>query len=368
MKTSRAAIFHGSGRALTLENVSIPALKEGEILVRNEFTTLCRSDLNTFSGKRTEPTPTILGHETVGCIESFGPGAPDHDCCGQALAVGDRLTWAIYAASSDNWLARLGIPQKGPGLFKYGHELITQESHLHGGLAEHCVLRRHTPVLKLTREIPLPAAALINCAVATVAGSLRLAGSVSGGNLIVAGAGMLGLVACAMGRVAGAEKIIALDIDDSRLATSREFGADTAVNIQSPGKVSSGEIHRLLKPERPTFALDFSGVPETMEILLDALPVGGVAVLVGATFPARPLSIDAERLVRRLITIKGLHNYNQDDLIAAVRFIEFHHARFPFTKLVGATFTLDSVNEAFAHAIQSRVHRIGIALSTNDHG
>lgn len=360
MKTSRAVVFDGRDRPFRYETVAIPALRVGEVLVRNEYTTLCRSDLNTFCGKRTERTPTILGHEVVGRVEELGPGAPAADCRGAALRIGDRITWAIYAADPASSLARRGLPQKAPDLFKYGHEPVTASSHLHGGLAEHCLLRRHTPIARLDEAVPLPVAALINCAVATVAGSLRLAGDVRDGVVLVAGAGMLGVIACALSRCAGAKRVVAVDIDADRLATARSFGADVTVQIGADRPDLAERLAVELPGEPPSVALDYSGVPETMEALRAALGIGGVLVLVGATFPQRPLSLDAEQIVRRLHTIKGLHNYNQADFVAAVGFIEAEHQKFPFARLVHDRFTLDQADEAFAFGMKSRAHRVGI--------
>jgi len=360
MKTSRLAIFHSKDQPFTFETVSVPALREGEILVRNEYTTLCRSDLNTFTGKRIEKTPTILGHEIVGRIEELGPKAPKVDCRGAALRVGDRVTWAIYASDPGSNLARLGIPQKGADLFKYGHEQIQPDSTLHGGMAEYCVLRQHTPVIRLDQPIPLAVLALINCSVATVAGSLRLAGHVKDRNVLIAGAGMLGIIACAMTRGAGARHVIAVDIDDARLVTARQFGGDLTVKLASPGLPLKEQVAALLPGESVMVALDYSGVPETMEALLAALGIGGTVVFVGAVSPQRSLQINAEQLVRNVHTIKGLHNYNQADFIAAVEFIEQNHARFPFASLVHDRFDLDSVNKAFAYAVKSGAYRVGV--------
>jgi len=360
MRTSKLAVFHSTGRPFTFETVHVPALGQGEILIRNEYTTLCRSDLNTFSGKRIEKTPTILGHEIVGRIEELGPGAPKLDCRGAALRVGDRVTWAIYASDPCSCLARMGVPQKGEGLFKYGHELLKPDSTLHGGLAEYCILRQHTPVIRLDQPIPLTVLALVNCAVASVAGSLRLAGEVKDRNVIVAGAGMLGIFACAMTSSAGAKRVIAVDIDESRLATARKFGADLLVNLEAQGKPLKEQMAGRIPGESATVALDYSGVPETMEALIAALGIGGTVVFVGAAHPQRPLQISAEQLVRNVHTIKGLHNYNHDDLVAAVEFIERNHARFPFAGLVHDEFNLDAVNEAFAYGLESGAYRVGL--------
>lgn len=361
MNYTRAAVFHEPGQPLTLEQVLLPEPGPGEILVRNAYSTLCRSDLKTYAGKRIEKTPTILGHEIVGRIEAIGPDTPLRDARGAALRVGDLVTWAIYASDPGSSLAQRGIPQKGEGLFKYGHERVSPECHLHGGLADHCLLRRHTPVLRVSEDIPLPVLALINCSVATVAGALRLAGPLQHQTVLIAGAGMLGLVAAAMARTADARTIVAADIDPHRLETALRFGADRTVQLL-PGHSLEEALAAVLPDEPINVAVDLSGVPETMEALVRNLGIGGTLVLVGATYPQRPLALDAEHLVRKLLTLRGLHNYNQQDFLTAVEFIEHHHDHFPFADLVEDRFDLDHVEQAFAHALNSGAFRVGLRL------
>ncbi|MBN8459522.1 MAG: zinc-binding dehydrogenase [Verrucomicrobia bacterium] len=363
MRTSRAAIFHGPNQPFTLVSVDVPEPREGEILVRNAYTTLCRSDLNTFCGKRTEKTPTILGHEIVGHIEEMGPGAPETDCRGNPLAVGDLVTWAIYASDPAAALSREGIPQKAPGLFKYGHERIEPGNHLHGGLADYCILRRHTPVIRITEAVPLHVLSLINCSVATMSGALRLAGPVEGRDVLVTGAGMLGVIGCAMCRSAGARHVIAVDVNDGRLDVAGKFGASVGLNAARDGGLTKESLAAALPGGNVTVAIDLSGVPETMERMIDVLGIGGIAVLVGATHPQRALAIDAERLVRNLHTIRGLHNYNDRDFVAAVDFMERTHRDYPFADLVEDGHTLEGVNEAFDRGLNSGAFRIGIRMS-----
>ncbi len=359
MQFSKTVLFLSPDEPLQISDILIPTPGEGEILVKNEYTTLCRSDLYTFSGKRTEKTPTILGHEIVGRIERFVTGAPEIDVRGNQLQLGDRITWAIFASDPASEMARKGIPQKAPGLFKYGHEKVTPKSTLHGGLSQFTLLRKNTPVIKISETIPLPIAATINCAVATVAGAIRLAGEIKGKNILVSGTGMLGIIACAMCRVKGAKTIYAIDIDEERLKSAKLFGADKTalpaemekIEISTPGTLKIFDV-----------ILEFSGFPATIEQTLDYLVVGGTAVWVGATFPARSTRIEAEKIVRNLFTIKGLHNYNEDDLVTAVNFMENQHNNFPFLSLVHNQFTLNEVNEAFLYAISANPHRVGIKI------
>jgi putative phosphonate catabolism associated alcohol dehydrogenase len=359
MQFSKTVLFLSPDEPFLISDILVPVPGEGEILVKNEYTTLCRSDLNTFCGKRIEKTPTILGHEIVGRIARFGNGAPETDVCGNQLRVGDRITWAIFASDPASEMAGKGIPQKAPGLFKYGHEKVTAESTLHGGLSEFTLLRKNTPVVKISETIPLPVAATINCAVATVAGAIRLAGEIGEKNVVVSGTGMLGIIACALCKAKGAKTIFALDVDPERLKIAKQFGADKTakpVDLEKAELLTSGAFKNF------DVVLEFSGTPSAMEQTLELLVIGGVAVWVGATFPARSTRIDAEKIVRNLYTIKGLHNYNEDDLVAAVQFTEENHCRFPFESLIQKSFSLDTVTDAFEYALTKNPFRAGILI------
>ncbi len=360
MKTCKIAVFHGPGEPLEVRETAIPELQEGELLVRNEFTTLCRSDLTTFTGKRTEKTPTILGHEIVGRIVEFGPGAPRQDIRGTFLSAGNRITWGIYASDPESMLARRGIPQKGTDLFKYGHEQVTESSSLHGGLADYTILRANTPIIKIGEQIPVSVAALVNCSVATVAGALRLAGALRERTVLIPGSGMLGTMACAMSKWKGAARVIAVDIDANRPVQIKQFGA---AEIYWIGRESQTTLRKELgKKRKVDVVIELSGAATAMEQSLEVLNIGGTAIWVGATFPQRKVYLDAEQVVRNLWTIKGLHNYNERDLHEAVRFVEEQHANYPFATLVKDHFDLEHAELAFDYALRENPYRVGLDL------
>lgn len=347
---SKIVVFRQSGVPLQVEECEIPALREGEILVKNEYTTLCRSDISTYEGRRIEKSPTILGHEIVGRIAALSGDMKD--LSGKPLTVGERVTWAIYAANPASAMSRRGIPQKSPDLFKYGHEQVTATSSLHGGLGEYTLLRRYTPVLPLPEEIPLPVASIINCAVSTVAGSLRLAGDLSGKRIGIWGTGMLGVVACAMCRERGAAAVIGIDVDKARLDTALRFGA-TSVCLPEAMTEAGCDLD---------VAIDYSGRVPCMETGVQALAIGGTAVWVGGVCPQEKVRIDSERVIRRLSTIKGLHNYNADDFKEAVAFVSEYWSRYPLAELIYDGFVLDEAEAAFRYAIAHNPYRVGIRI------
>ena len=359
---SNFAQFEDSANGFSIRTTSIPELKPSEVLVRNTYTTICRSDIYTFQGKRKEKSPTILGHEIVGKIVALGPDAPFNDLRGQVLKIGDRITWGIYASDPASVFAKKGIPQKGEDLFKYGHEQVTEQSTLHGGLSEYIILRKNTPIIAIQDDaLSNKAASLINCAVATAAGSIRLAGSLENQVVLVNGTGMLGIIACALAKKAGARKVIAVDFNIERANLALKFGADLALCADTP-VLSSSPAADAVEKLKVDVVLEFSGIPEAMKSTLELLDIGGTAVWIGATFPQPDIAINGEKMIRRVLTIRGLHNYNQSDLVAAVDFMESSFNEFDFDSLVHGGFSLEQTSEAYQYAIDHNPFRVGIDL------
>lgn len=355
--------FNGAGRPLELKEFTVGAVAPGEVLVRNLYTTICGSDIHTYCGVRQETCPTVLGHEIVGEIVALHESYDYRDLQGQALQAGDIITWSIFSSNPDSVYAKQGIPQKGEELFKYGHALLTEADPFHGGLAEYCKLRAHTGILKLPSYIPLPVAATLNCAMATVAGAIRMAGDLRGKKVVVFGTGLLGISCAAMCREAGATWIATADISDQRLDVSKKFGVDETYNT---AVLKADALTEAVKNKSNSKGIDvvfdMSGAPEAMEAGVDILGIGGCAVWVGAVFRNRKIQIDAERIIRNLITIKGIHNYNFDDLKYALDFLSANYNRYPFELIVEKEFPLGEAEQAFEYAVTNKPIRVGVRI------
>jgi alcohol dehydrogenase len=358
--TARAIVFTAPGRPLELQTFPIPKLHPGQVLVRISCCTICGSDLHTLAGHRSTPTPTILGHEIIGHVAALPDGDPVCDLGGRPLTLSDRITWSVAANCSQCFFCFAGLPQKCEKLFKYGHQKVTDDHPLSGGMADAVCLAPGTAILRVPDDLPDQVACPANCATATVAAAYRAASDVRDQTVLIHGAGMLGLTAAAMAAHRGAKHIIVVDPDPDRLALAQRFGATHTIRPSSNPDELQNVVNRLTENRGADLALDLSGHPAAMQTGLGCLRTGGTAVWVGAVSPTKPIPLDPERLVRNCLTLRGIHNYAPQDLAAALAFLKAAHDRYPFQDLVTAAFPLDRAEDALRHATETNPIRIAL--------
>jgi len=309
---------------------------------------VCGSDLHTFTGRRAGPAPGALGHEISGRIVDAGPDTRMLDYADTPLATGDFITWLLYAFDPDDPLSKMGYPQKSAGMFKYGHEAITPEDALHSGFAEYIILRPGTPVFRIPESLSILLATPANCTLATAMAAVRLSGDLKGKRVAVYGCGMMGYYSMAIARTFGASTVTAIDTNPKRLIRSRDFGSGIGYLFGQEGE------------ETYDVVFEMSGSPQAMSRAVEVLKIGGTAVFAGAAFPQEDFTLNGERIVRNLLTIRGIHNYLPEDLNASIAFLSNNFRKFPFDSLVEKTFSIDRINEAFEYALGRKPVRIAI--------
>ena len=109
-----------------------------------------------------------------------------------------------------------------------------------------------------------------------------------------------------------------------------------------------------------SIALELSGAPVAVRTAIDSVGVGGVVILVGSVSPGANVPLDPESIVRRLVTIRGVHNYTGSDLEQAVAYLAGAWRRYPFAELVSARFALHDLDAALERAATGRDVRVGI--------
>jgi putative phosphonate catabolism associated alcohol dehydrogenase len=355
MPKSMAVVFQRAG---VFENrtFEIPVPQGVEILVRVLGCTLCGSDLHTFHGRRQVAVPSILGHEIVGQILAFGSDVAHVDLRQEQLEVGDRVSWAIVANCDNCFYCERGVPQKCVQAVKYGHEPLRPGRELLGGLAQHCLLVAGTKLMRWSPDVPLAVACPASCATATAMAALQTAGDVNGRTVAVLGAGMLGLTTCAIAASRGAAQIVCIDPVAERRERAKLFGATSVSDVHE-----FEEMTALATSGRGfDVAIEMAGTPAAFDLGFSQLRIGGKFVLIGAVFPSPPVPLPMEQIVRRCLTIQGVHNYTPADFACAVEFLNRHHNRFPFESLVAAWWPLADVDKALTQAAQPSIIRVGI--------
>lgn len=326
---ARTAVFHGPGRPHELVTVPLPErLAAGERLVQVRCATICGSDLHTVAGRRREPTPCVLGHEGVGVVVA---AADD-----QRAWLGRRITWSSSVGCGRcAACTRHGLPQKCREVFKYGHVGRDAGGALAGTYASHVLLHAGTHAVALPDELPDSIAVPANCALATmVAATEHLPPALD--VAVVQGAGLLGLYGTALLRAAGYRRVLVVDPDEQRLAAVPAFGGEP-VTGDATERVGAGTVD---------LVVEACGQPEAVADGLRLLRPGGRYTLAGLVRPGPDLPLSGEQLVRRCLTVCGVHNYAPRHLDRAVQFLAEHHHHLPLADLVSPPWPLADIDAA----------------------
>ena len=332
-----AQIFDAPGQPLRAESLSLPNVLTGsEVLVAIDLATICGSDRHTLSGLRQEPTPLILGHEAVGHVVAAER---------QDLKPGDRVSWSIADSCGQcPACAEHLLPEKCDALFKYGHASISDGSGLNGCYATHLLLRPGTHIAKVDDKLPDAIVAPANCVLATAVNATALL-PVPCNRVLVQGAGLLGLYTCALLAERGVEKIYCADIDAQRLARATAFGA-TPVGEQLPTHLDA--------------VFEVAGVSALVPSGIIALRPGGHYLFVGMVHPDTQLALTGEQVIRKCLTIRGVHNYSPRHLDEALSFLVRTIDRYPYSSLVSDPLPLAELDRAFALAETRQHFRVAI--------
>lgn len=316
-----AAVWRGDGE-IAVEPIAVPQLSSGDVLVRVRLATVCGSDRHTVSGRRDQPCPSILGHETVGEIVALS--ADDgRDVDGRTLQLGQRVIWSVTLPCGACDRCRAGVSAKCRTVRKAGHEALNSDWGLSGGYAQHVLLPKGLAIAVVDDDLSDAVAAPAACATATVMAVIERAGVLAGRRVVVVGAGMLGLGAIAAADTAGAASVTAVDPAAERRDLATQFGATHVVSSAR----DAGDSDVLL---------EFSGSSSALQDGLGQLDVQGVAVLAGAVTADAAVAFDPERVVRRQLSILGVHNYEPRHLGAALTFLRDTSDRYPWSALVAA--------------------------------
>lgn len=232
--TTRAAVLWEVGDEWKIEEVTLDDPKAGDVLVKMAYAGMCHSDEHAVTGDLPLGLPVIGGHEGSGVVEAVGPGVT-------SVAPGDHVSMSFipscgrckYCSTGRQYLCDEGAKLFDIGMMSDGreaHHLVKTGQPVGryaqvGTFSEHILVSENS-LVKVDKDLPLDAVALVSCGVATGFGSAtERAGTKPGDNVAVIGIGGIGINAVQGARVAGAKRVIAIDPVEFKREQAMQFGA-----------------------------------------------------------------------------------------------------------------------------------------------
>lgn len=351
---------YAESRPLTIESIDQSPPQAGEVLVRILAAGLCHSDLSVIDGSRPRPLPMALGHEAAGEIVEVGGDIPASDDGSDALKPGDRVVFSFVpvcghcgpCASGRPALCEPGAAANARGeLLRGGSRLRDSQGralhHLLGvsGFAEYVVASTRS-VVKVDAELAPEVAALFGCAVMTGVGAIVNTARVAPGESVaVFGLGGVGLSAVMGARAAGAYPLIAVDINQEKLALAQTVGAHHSIDARRADAI---EALRDLTRGGVDYAIESVGNEHVLAQAYAATRRGGTTISLGLPAPGRMLSIPAVSLVAEERTVKGSYMGSAVPSRDLPRFIAMYRAGLlPVDKLLTHRLRLNEINSGF---------------------
>jgi threonine dehydrogenase-like Zn-dependent dehydrogenase len=352
MATAKASVLEQFKTPLALRTYEVPSRPEpGAVLVRTEMAGICGTDVHLWKGQLPITLPVILGHETVGRIEALGDGV-EKDWSGQALRVGDRVTWSAgLTCGTCYYCAEKRAPTRCVNRRAYGiSQPCNATPHFLGGYAEFHYLKPRSTIFKLPDDLPTESVIGAGCALNTAIHGVERTGISWNDIVVVQGAGPVGIAALAVAKTAGASRVIVIGAPAHRLEMAKRFGADDVIDIDQARTPAEriAAVRELTRGYGADVVLECVGIPgavvEGMEMCRD----GGKYLILGHYCDAGTVSWNPHVVTRKQLSVFGSWSSEPRHMKAALDFLRTTQKRFPFADMVSHRFPLAQANEALA--------------------
>ena len=348
----RVAVLVEYGKPYEIRQYDLPDPEPGAIILKITQAGICGSDLHMWRGDPVlGPLPSggqVMGHEGTGVVHKLGEGVTT-DSLGTPIKEGDRLMhYGIFSCYRCHWCLQ-GDVQWCDNLYATGAAGV--HPYFTGTFADFLYLPPRQPAFRVPDELHDDMLGPVNCATGTVTQGLISAGCRQGQNVVIQGAGGLGLNAAAVAKDMGVNRVIVLDRLPNRLRLAEEFGADFTINVDeySTAEARIQRVRDLTGGRGANIVIELVGMPELLVEGIEMLSYGGVFVIIGNIIRGREVSIDPARLLKGK-RIMGSVICRPSILPTILDFLVRNHHKRPFHKLVSHWFKLEDINEAFPQA------------------
>lgn len=348
----KAAVLTQAKQPLVIQDVEIADPGPGQVLVKTGASGVCHSDLHFIEGLWPVPTPVVLGHEAAGTVERVGEGVT-------YVQPGDHVVLLFVPFCGVCSYCTTGRPNLCPQgrsltpTLRIGDRAVPPFLSM-SSFAEYMVVPEGG-VVKIPKEVPLTSAALVGCGVMTgVGAAINTAKVEPGSTCAVIGTGGVGLNVIQGCALAGAARIIAIDINAKKLDLARAFGATHCIDAAKDDPVAKV---REMTGGGADYAFEVIGLPEAITQAFDMVRPGGEAIVVGMAPIGSEAKISApaflgEKVLRGCVYGSTRPRYDMPKIIDL-----YLAGKLKLDELVSRTYPLEGINDAFAALKNGEVAR-----------
>ena len=359
-QTVKGVVAMAQGEPVTIENIVVPDPGPGEAVVAIQACGVCHTDLHYREGGINDEFPFLLGHEASGIVESIGPDVTD-------VEIGDFVILNWRAVCGSCRACNKGKPHLCFNTFNAEQKMTLEDGTelspaLGIGAFAEKTLVASGQCTKVDPTASPAAAGLLGCGVMAGIGAAINTGGVSRGDAVaVFGCGGVGNAAIAGSKLAGASKIIAVDIDDQKLEWAKGFGATHTINSSREDAVE--KIKELTDTFGVDVAIEAIGLPEVYKQCFEARDLAGTVVLVGVPTPEMTVELPFQEVFGRGGALKSSW---YGDCLPSRDFpmlIDLYlQGRLDLDGFVSETIPLDGVEEAFHKMERGEVLRSVVVM------
>ncbi len=359
----KAAVCHEFGTELVIEDITLQAPKAGQVQVKLDACAICHSDISFINGDWGGHLPAVYGHEAAGTISALGEGVTGYAIGDSVLATMIRSCGDCPSCASGHLAScedRYDKVAASPITLADGE--VAEHGLLTGAFAEQVVVDQ-SQVVKIPDDIPKDAACLLSCGVITGVGSVINTAKVKpGDNVVVIGAGGVGLNTIQGAVLAGAARVIALDLQPEKLRAATEFGATDV--IDGADKTAARQIRKLTGGRGADFVFVTVGAIKLFETAPRMLAPRGEMIMVGMPPSGAKASYEPVILSALSQSIRGTlmgDTVLKRDIPWMIE--QYRLGRLKLDELISNRYPLEQINEAIADTKAGKSRRNVIVFS-----
>ena len=367
MAKVKASVLYKPNTPIVIKELEQEEPKSGEVRIKMLHAGVCASDHHVMTGDTAFEFPIVLGHEGSGIVDKVGENVT-------SVKQGDKCILSFVPSCGFCNACRSGLgnicdtnritgTRQYDGTFRLKDEVgkeIHQFAKL-GVFAEKIVIPE-SACFKIDDDFPTDVAALIGCSVTTgVGGVINQPDMFPGASIAVFGAGGVGLNALLGAQIMNASKVIAVDINDSKLEFSYKFGATHTVNSKSEDPVK--KIREITDGLGVDFALDTFGSTQIISQMMASLKKGGTGVIIGLAPVGEMAKINPVNMVKDHKKLVGSYYGSVSPHITFERIIDFYKSgKLKIDTVIERAYSLDQINEAYDDLVSGKDGRGVIAF------